>query len=204
MHGKIHKVYKKGILERKLYAYYECLVKKVKEFTQMSIFQEFHDAWEFMCTWLDDAAVQLENMTVQNKNDPIKIKKEIERHKEFQKELSAKQPMYDSTMKTGKALKDKAPKPDDPVLKQMLTDLKNKWLNVCNLSVEKQEEALLFSGQFKDALKSLMDWLAKMEAGLNDKTLVHEDLDTVIELVEKHKNFEEDLNGRTEQVLKIF
>ena len=74
-----------------------------------------------MCTWLDDAAVQLENMTVQNKNDPIKIKKEIERHKEFQKELSAKQPMYDSTMKTGKALKDKAPKPDDPVLKQMLT-----------------------------------------------------------------------------------
>merc|ERR1719471_2340948 len=102
--------------------------------------KEFHDAWEFMCTWLDDAAVQLENMTVQNKNDPIKIKKEIERHKEFQKELSAKQPMYDSTMKTGKALKDKAPKPDDPVLKQMLTDLKNKWLNVCNLSVEKQRK----------------------------------------------------------------
>ena len=124
----------------------------------MSIFQEFHDAWEFMCTWLDDAAVQLENMTVQNKNDPIKIKKEIERHKEFQKELSAKQPMYDSTMKTGKALKDKAPKPDDPVLKQMLTDLKNKWLNVCNLSVEKQrklEEALLFSGQFKVTIDSV-------------------------------------------------
>ena len=136
-----------------------------------------------------------------------KIKKEIERHKEFQKELSAKQPMYDSTMKTGKALKDKAPKPDDPVLKQMLTDLKNKWLNVCNLSVEKQrklEEALLFSGQFKDALKSLMDWLAKMEAGLDDKTPVHGDLDTVIGLVEKHKNFEEDLNGRTEQVNKTF
>ena len=168
----------------------------------MSIFQEFHDAWEFMCMWLDDAAVQLEYMTVQNKNNPIKINKEIERHKEFQKELSAKLPMYDSTMKTGKALKDKAPKPNDLVLNQMLTDLKNKWLNVCNLSVEKQEEALLFSGQFKDALKSLMDWLAKMEARLDDKML--EDLDTVIELVEKHKNFEEDLNGRTEQVLEIF
>ena len=76
-------------------------------------------------------------------------------------------------------------------------------MNVCNLSVEKQrklEEALLFSGQFKDALKSLMDWLGKMEAGLDDKMPVHGDLDTVIGLVEKHKNFEEELNGRTEQV----
>ena len=45
-----------------------------------------------------------------------------------------------------------------------------------------------------------MDWLGKMEAGLDDKMPVHGDLDTVIGLVEKHKNFEEELNGRTEQV----
>ena len=94
----------------------------------------------------------------------FQIKKEIERHKEFQKELSAKQPMYDSTMKTGKALKEKAPKPDDPVLKQMLTDLKNKWLNVCNLSVEKQrklEEALLFSGQFKVTIANVFFYFSE-------------------------------------------
>jgi predicted translin family RNA/ssDNA-binding protein len=85
----------------------------------------------------------------------------------------------------------------------MMTELKNKWLHVCNLSVEKQrklEEALLFSGQFKDALKALMDWLGKMSAGLDDKSPVHGDLDTVIGLVEKHKNFEEELSGRTDQV----
>lgn len=165
--------------------------------------KEFHDAWEFLCGWLDDAAKNLGDLAAHNKNDPIKIKKEIERHKEFQKELSAKQPMYDSTMKNGKQLKDKAPKTDEPVIKQMLTELKNKWLNVCNMSVEKQrklEEALLFSGQFKDALKALMDWLNQMEFSLDDKTPVHGDLDTVIGLVEKHKNFEQDLNGRTEQV----
>jgi DNA repair exonuclease SbcCD ATPase subunit len=111
--------------------------------------------------------------------------------------------MYDGTMKTGKHLTDKAPKTDEPVIKHMLTELKNKWLHVCNLSVEKQrklEEALLFSGQFKDALKALMDWLGKMAASLDDKTPVHGDLDTVIGLVEKHKNFEEELSGRTEQV----
>jgi dystonin len=166
--------------------------------------KEFADAWEFLCGWLDDAAKELkEHAGAQNKNDPAKIKKEIERHKDFQKELSAKQPMYDSTMKNGKSLKDKAPKPDEPILKKMLMELKEKWLAVCNLSVEKQrklEEALLFSGQFKDALKALMDWLKQMEFDLDDKTPVHGDLDTVIGLVEKHKNFEQELNGRTEQV----
>jgi DNA repair exonuclease SbcCD ATPase subunit len=165
--------------------------------------KEFHEAWEFLCGWLDNAAANLGELSAQNKNDPAKIKKEIEKHKEFQKELSAKQPMYDGTMKTGKHLTDKAPKTDEPVIKHMLTELKNKWLHVCNLSVEKQrklEEALLFSGQFKDALKALMDWLGKMAASLDDKTPVHGDLDTVIGLVEKHKNFEEELSGRTEQV----
>merc|ERR1712223_1650354 len=164
--------------------------------------KEFHESWEFLCTWLDEAKVRLEEMGVQSKNDPAKIKREIERLKDFQKELSGKQPMYDATMKNGKVLTDKAPKPDHPILKEMLTELKNKWLNVCNLSVEKQrklEEALLLSGQFKDALKALMDWLKKIGAGLDDKSPVHGDLDTVIALVEKHKNFEEELNSRTEQ-----
>ena len=141
-------------------------------------------------------------MGVQSKNDPAKIKREIEKLKDFQKELSSKQPMYDATMKNGKVLTDKAPKPDHPILKEMLTELKNKWMTVCNLSVEKQrklEEALLLSGQFKDALKALMDWLKKIGAGLDDKSPVHGDLDTVIGLVEKHKNFEEELNSRTEQ-----
>merc|ERR1719431_1960696 len=88
----------------------------------------------------------------------------------------------------------------------MMTELKNKWNNLCNLSVERQrklEEALLFSGQFKDALKALMDWLASMEKALDDKQPVHGDLDTVIGLVEQHKNFEEELNSRTEQVEQL-
>lgn len=135
--------------------------------------KEFHESWEFLCSWLDETAKGLDKLGTQSKNDPLKIKKELEKHKEFQKELSAKQPMYDSTMKNGKTLKDKAPKTDEPVIKNMMTELKNKWLHVCNLSIEKQrklEEALLFSGQFKDALKAQMDWLTKMLAKLDDKT----------------------------------
>ena len=167
--------------------------------------KEFHEAWEFLCDWLDRAAEQLSDMSNVNKNDPAKIKKDIKKHKEFQKDLSGKQPMYDSTMKNGKTLQGKAPKPDEPVIKQMLVDLKNKWLNVCNLSVEKQrrlEEALLMSGQFKDAFKNLMDWLNKMAQGLTDGP-VHGDLDTVMSLDEKHKNFTAELESKTEQVESI-
>merc|ERR550532_10083 len=168
--------------------------------------KEFHDAWDFMMGWLDDGHIRLEEMSKEVKNDPEKIKQQIMRHKEFQKELGEKQPMYDSTMKTGKNLIGKAPKMDEPVIKNMMTELKNKWNNLCNLSVERQrklEKALLFSGQFKDALKALMDWLGQMEKALDDKMPVHGDLDTVIGLVEQHKNFEEELNSRTEQVEQL-
>ena len=42
-----------------------------------------------------------------------------------------------------------------------------------------------------------------MEKALDDKTPVHGDLDTVVGLVEQHKNFEEELNSRTEQVEQL-
>lgn len=51
----------------------------------------------------------------------------------------------------------------------------------------KLEEALLFSGQFKDAMSALIEWLKKQEAALKEDTPVHGDLDTVMALVEQHK-----------------
>jgi hypothetical protein len=49
------------------------------------------------------------------------------------------------------------------------------------------EEALLFSGQFKDAVQALLEWLAKVEGSLGEGGPVHGDLDTVTALMEKHK-----------------
>merc|ERR1712130_878172 len=77
--------------------------------------KEFHDAWDFMMGWLDDGLVRLDEMSKEVKNDPEKIKQQLMRHKEFQKELGEKQPMYDSTMKTGKNLIGKAPKTSSTV-----------------------------------------------------------------------------------------
>jgi hypothetical protein len=49
------------------------------------------------------------------------------------------------------------------------------------------EDALLHSGQFKEALQALLDWLYKEEPQLAEDQLVHGDPDTVTGLIEKHK-----------------
>ena len=51
----------------------------------------------------------------------------------------------------------------------------------------KLEEALLHSGQFKDALQALLDWLYEVEPKMSDNNMVHGDIDTVMNLMETHK-----------------
>ena len=60
-------------------------------------------------------------------------------------------------------------------------------MNSVSFRQRKLEEALLFSGQFNDALEALLDWLAKVEPGLGEDQMVHGDIDTVNNLVEEHK-----------------
>ncbi|XP_049879738.1 microtubule-actin cross-linking factor 1 isoform X17 [Pectinophora gossypiella] len=169
--------------------------------------KEFSDMWNNMMNWLNDTEKQLDELNSETTvNDPDKIKQRLNKHREFQKALAAKQPAYDQTMKTGKTLKDKAPKADEPTLKTMLTDLKSKWTTVCSKAVDRQrklEEALLYSGQFKDAMSALLDWLRKRERELSGDAPVHGDLDTVMALIEQHKQFEEDLHSRQQQMQQV-
>ena len=46
---------------------------------------------------------------------------------------------------------------------------------------------MLYSGQFKDAVQALLEWLRKVEEVLSEEGPVHGDLDTVMALVEQHK-----------------
>ncbi|POI32918.1 hypothetical protein CIB84_003330, partial [Bambusicola thoracicus] len=128
--------------------------------------------------------------------------------REFQKTLGGKQPVYDTTIRTGRALKEKALLPDDAQkLDNLLGEVRDKWDTVCGKSVERQhklEEALLFSGQFMDALQALVDWLYKVEPQLAEDQPVHGDLDLVMNLMDAHKVFQKELGKRTGtvQVLK--
>lgn len=167
--------------------------------------KEFHDAWSDLSHWLDDAEKQLDVLTHVG-NDPEKIKQMLSKHKEFQRALGAKQPIFDGTMKLGRNLKEKCPKSDVAVLQDMMDDLKNKWNNVCAKSVDKQrklEEALLFSGQFKDAVQALIDWLEKSKKALSENQLLHGDLDTVMALVDQHKTFQDELKNRANNLESV-
>ncbi|KPJ00724.1 Dystonin [Papilio xuthus] len=169
--------------------------------------KEFSDMWNNLMSWLSETEQQLDQLNSEaNVNDPDKIKQRLNKHREFQKALASKQPAYDLTTKTGKTLKDKAPKTDENTLKTMLADLKTKWTTVCSKAVDRQrrlEEALLYSGQFKDAMSALLEWLRKREKQLAGDAPVHGDLDTVMALIEQHKQFEEDLHSREQQMQSV-
>uniref|UniRef100_A0A8D0G4W8 Microtubule actin crosslinking factor 1 n=1 Tax=Sphenodon punctatus TaxID=8508 RepID=A0A8D0G4W8_SPHPU len=169
--------------------------------------KQFHEAWKKLIDWLEDAENHLDS-ELEISNDPDKIKLQLSKHKEFQKTLGGKQPVYDTTIRTGRALKEKALFPDDTQkFDNLLGEVRDKWDTVCGKSVERQhklEEALLFSGQFMDALQALVDWLYKVEPQLAEDQPVHGDLDLVMNLMDAHKVFQKELGKRTAtvQVLK--
>lgn len=169
--------------------------------------KDFYDSWANLMNWLSDTEQSLDELLAEvGINDPEKIKARLAKHQDFQRALSGKQATYDNTMKAGKNLKERAPKSDDPAIKQMLIDLKTKWTAVCSKSVERQrklEEALLFSGQFKDAVNALLEWLKKVEKHLSEDGPVHGDLDTVNHLIDQHKSFERDLEARSAQMESV-
>ena len=99
--------------------------------------REFQDALTNLCRWSDEGEKNFHGMYFSTANNPINIKQMLAKHKEFQKQLSAKQPIFGNTMNMGKNLKDQATESDEPILRQMLTDLKNKWNSVCSNSVER-------------------------------------------------------------------
>uniref|UniRef100_UPI003AAA493A microtubule-actin cross-linking factor 1, isoforms 6/7-like n=1 Tax=Centroberyx gerrardi TaxID=166262 RepID=UPI003AAA493A len=165
--------------------------------------KQFHEAWRKLTDWLEEAENRLDS-ELEISNEPDKIKIQLAKHKEFQKALGSKQPVYDTTVRSGKAMRDKAQLPaDTQKLDHLLGEVRDKWDTVCGKSVERQhklEEALLFSGQFAEALQALVDWLYRVEPQLAEDQPVHGDLDLVSNLMDSHKAFQKELGKRTSSV----
>ncbi|XP_036979883.1 dystonin isoform X15 [Acanthopagrus latus] len=165
--------------------------------------KQFHETWNKLMEWLDESEKTLDS-EVEIANDPDKIKTQLAQHKEFQKAVGSKHSVYDTTTRTGRALKDKTSLQDDnQKLDDMLSELRDRWDTVCGKSVERQnklEEALLFSGQFTDALQALIDWLYRVEPQLAEDQPVHGDIDLVLNLIDNHKVFQKELGKRTVSV----
>uniref|UniRef100_H2SL43 Microtubule actin crosslinking factor 1 n=1 Tax=Takifugu rubripes TaxID=31033 RepID=H2SL43_TAKRU len=165
--------------------------------------KQFHEAWRKLSDWLEEAEKRLDS-ELEISNEPDKIKVQLAKHKEFQKALGSKQPVYDTTVRSGKAMRDKAQLPaDTQKLDNLVGEVRDKWDTVCGKSVERQhklEEALLFSGQFAEALQALVDWLYRVEPQLTEDQPVHGDLDLVSNLMDSHKSFQKELGKRTSSV----
>nr|AAK83383.1 bullous pemphigoid antigen 1-a [Mus musculus] len=165
--------------------------------------KQFHEAWSKLMEWLEESEKSLDS-ELEIANDPDKIKAQLVQHKEFQKSLGGKHSVYDTTNRTGRSLKEKTSLADDNLkLDNMLSELRDKWDTICGKSVERQnklEEALLFSGQFTDALQALIDWLYRVEPQLAEDQPVHGDIDLVMSLIDNHKVFQKELGKRTSSV----
>ncbi|XP_060914958.1 microtubule-actin cross-linking factor 1 isoform X1 [Labrus mixtus] len=165
--------------------------------------KQFHEAWRKLTDWLEEAEKRLDS-ELEISNEPDKIKVQLAKHKEFQKALGSKQPVYDTTVRSGRAMRDKAQLPaDTQKLDHLVGEVRDKWDTVCGKSVERQhklEEALLFSGQFAEALQALVDWLYRVEPQLAEDQPVHGDLDLVSNLMDSHKAFQKELGKRTGSV----
>lgn len=170
--------------------------------------REFHDAWVSLMNWLSESEASLDQITelAAHSTEPAQIKKHLEKVKETQRNLSARQGQYDTTMRAGKSLTDRAPKSDEPVLVKMMVELKESWTRLCSKSVDRQrklEEALLLSGQFSEALQALLEWLRKAKNKLSEDGPVHGDLDTVTGLVDRHNHLKSDLEKRAPQMQSV-
>ena len=96
---------------------------------------------------------------------------------------------YNLIVKEGKELMKTKTGEAKSVLERKLSDLKQDWDNVCQLSVARQqklEEAGKKLRQFEAQLNPMKAWMTKILPFLDNTEPVHGDIDTVRELLESH------------------
>lgn len=173
--------------------------------------KQFYDLWQPLIEYLNQTLSVLaqEQSQALGTNNPTKIKQLLAKHKEFHRSLMQKQPQYDSAVKLGRRLADKfdSDAADRAQLQEILNEVKSKWQAASQQSTERQkrlEDALLCSGQFRDALLGLLEWLKKIEPTLADNaTSLNGDLDCVMALMEDNQQFQSELRHKAEQVKLI-
>ncbi|XP_059607518.1 dystonin isoform X1 [Phlebotomus argentipes] len=169
--------------------------------------QEFYDAWFSLVQYLREADENINTLTADlASKKPTNAKKCLEKLQEIQRNVSQRQGQYDTVMRNGKQLKERAPKSDEPALTRMLGELKELWTRVCSVLTDRQrklEETLLLSGQFSEALQALLEWLRKSKVKLSSDTPLYGDLDTVSKLIDAHNALKSELNSRSSQMQSV-
>ncbi|XP_075271448.1 LOW QUALITY PROTEIN: plectin [Opisthocomus hoazin] len=161
--------------------------------------KQFCESRRLLLDWMEEVEQGLEGPQ-DAATSQEEIKCQLAEHKAFQKVLRSKRPVYEATLRSGRALREGARLPEDlQPLEELLGELKERWDALCSRAVERQhklEENLLFSGKFTDALQALLDWLYRAEPQLSEDVPVGGDRDLVGDLMDKHKVFQKELGKR--------
>ncbi|KAG8431934.1 hypothetical protein GDO86_019212 [Hymenochirus boettgeri] len=162
--------------------------------------KQFSESSHMLLEWMLEVDQSLDPTQIDTTMSQEDIKQQLHLHKEFQKVLRSKRPVYEATLRSGRALKEKVRLAEDgQMLDESLGNLREHWEHICNKATERQhklEESLLFSGKFTDALQALMDWLYRAEPQLSEEMPVGGDRDLVSDLLDKHKVFQKELGKR--------
>ncbi|KAM5158164.1 microtubule-actin cross-linking factor 1, isoforms 6/7-like [Mantella aurantiaca] len=162
--------------------------------------KQYSESRRMLLDWLQEADQSLDSQQIDTSVSQEHIKQQLGQHKNFQKVFRSKRPVYEATLRSGRALREKMRLPEDgQKMDESLGELRERWEHVCNRSTERQqklEESLLFSGKFTDALQALMDWLYRAEPQLSEEIPLGGDRDLVSDLLDKHKAFQKELGKR--------
>ncbi|XP_066434273.1 microtubule-actin cross-linking factor 1, isoforms 6/7-like isoform X2 [Eleutherodactylus coqui] len=162
--------------------------------------KQYSESRQKLLEWLDEMEVILEAQQIDTSVSQEHIKQQLNKLKNFQKLFRSKRPIYEATLRSGRALREKIRLPEDEQqMDESLGQLRERWEHVCSRCTERQqklEESLLFSGKFTDALQALMDWLYRAEPQLSEEIPLGGDRDLVNDLLDKHKAFQKELGKR--------
>jgi len=86
---------------------------------------------------LDELEVIIDQDNSVSHTEPDKIRTQIQRHKEFQRTLGAKQSAVDGVTRLGRTIKDKCLPADADAIQGMVTQLKGKWGTICNKAIDR-------------------------------------------------------------------
>ncbi|CAH1789990.1 unnamed protein product, partial [Owenia fusiformis] len=155
----------------------------------------YGDAIQSLNEWLSRAAENLgEHQPVLGDIDTVNIL--AEQNKSFQQELEARESTL-ATIKSSPHL--------DPSLLSQLDDLTHLWDKVRHLTGTREgrlDDALNLAEEFNDVVQVMRDWLPQAESELKFRALP-EDEDAIIELIENHEHFQEQLESYRPTVDRI-
>ncbi|KPP61926.1 hypothetical protein Z043_119927, partial [Scleropages formosus] len=164
---------------------------------------QFKGVWLDLWEWLQEADGKLD-VDLETTDDPEKINSLLAEHKEFQKVLRSKRPVFYTTVRFCRTIREQATLPADTLkLGNLLGKIRDKWDCICGRSVDRQrllEEVLLQVGQVAAALHGVFDWLLGAEPQLGEEQPVHGDLGLVAHLVDSHKVLQQELSKRAASV----